>query len=404
MTNFIARLLLALGVLSLAACNGSFSGGSPPGEPTNVKVVAGDGGVTVTWDMQSGIEYWVFSGAAPSINTGNWTTLPEAKVVRNATSPQVITGLTNGTTYSFTVNGRQGGGAGGPGSPSLSAVPRLTGLVWTLGTPLGNATLRSLNFLALTFPGLFTTVGDAGAMYASTDAIAWTPLTSGTTANLNGVVYGFGKYVAVGAGGLILTSADGVTWAASTSGTANDLYSVTTGNGGLIAVGANGTILRSGDGLVWSVSTSTTTSNLYNVGFFNGQYVAVGALGTIVTSSDGGVWAAATSPTTMDLKGITYRPGAAPLYVAVGVAGTIVTSADSVTWAVITPVTSANLNAIAVGSQFAAVGDAGVIFVSIDGVTWQLVPSGTTSNLYAVSFGLVGYSAVGANGVNLSSF
>ena len=405
MTNFIARLLLALGVLALAACNSSsFSGGSPPGEPTNVKVVAGDSGVTVTWDVQSGIEYWVFSAAASSINTTNWSTLPQAKAVRNATSPQVITGLANGTTYSFTVNGRQGGGAGGPGSPSLSAVPRLTGLAWVLGTPLANVTLRGLNFLALTFPGLFTTVGDAGTIYVSPDAMTWTGLTSGSSTNLNSITYGFGKYVTVGAGGVVLTSVDTVTWPPSTSVTSNDLYAVTTGNGGLIAVGANGTIVRSGDGIVWGASTSGTTNNLYNVGYFNGRYIAVGALGTILVSSDGGVWTPVTSPTTIDLKSVTYRAGVSPLYVAVGVAGTIITSPDSVTWTVVPPVTSATLNSIAVGGQFVAVGDGGVIFVSIDGVNWDLIPSGTTSNLYAVNFGLVGFSAVGANGVNISSF
>ncbi len=404
MKNFIARLLLILGAFTLAACNSSFSGGDPPGAPTGVKVVAGDGGVTVSWDMEAGVEYWVFSAAASSIDTSNWTTLPQARVVRGAVSPQVVTGLTNGTVYSFTVNGRKSGGPGGAGSPSISATPRLTGLAWNVGTPLGTATLRGLNFLAVAFPGVFTTVGDGGSLFASNDAVSWTAAASGVTTNLNAIAFGFGRYVAVGAGGVVTTSADGAAWATATSATTNELFSVTTGNNGLVAVGAGGTIVRSGDGLAWAAVTSGTTNNLYNVNYFNGQYIAVGANGTILVSGDGIGWSTAASQTTMDLRSVGFSAGANPLYVAVGVGGTMISSTDSVTWTAITPVTTATLNSITVGNQFVAVGDGGTIIVSTDGANWQVVPSGTTANLYAVTFALVGFSAVGANGVNLSSF
>ncbi|MEP6702067.1 MAG: hypothetical protein ABJB04_03690 [Betaproteobacteria bacterium] len=400
MKRLIACSLLVLGALVAAACNVG-GGGSPPDVPTNVKVVPGDSGVTVSWDMQSGIEYWVFSAAAPSISTSNWTTLPQARVFRGATSPQIIAGLTNGTLYSFTVNGRQNSGAGGGGSPSISAVPRLSGQSWSVGSPLASASLNAETFLGLTIPGLFSTVGAGGTVFTSTDAVSWTPIASGTTADLNGITFGQGRYVAVGKGGAMIASVDAATWSALMSGTTSDLNAVATGTSGLVAVGANGTIVRSTDGGNWSVVTSGTTQNLYGVAFANGVFYAVGAQGTMLSSGDGNTWTAIASGTTADLRSFAWN---GITFVAVGTAGTIITSTDGATWKVIAPVTANNLNSITAGSQFVIVGAGGTILTSVDAISWVVVPSGTSADLNAVLFGLTGFSAVGVGGVNLTSF
>jgi hypothetical protein len=402
MKKFLARSLLVLGALFATACN--VGGGSSASAPADVRVVAGDGGATVSWTMQSGVEYWVFSAAASNISTESWSALPQARVVRNATSPQIVTGLVNGTTYSFTVNGRTGGGPGGPGSPSISVVPRLAGLSWTAGTPLASSNLKGLGFVALTYPGLFVTVGAGGAAFASPDAITWTAVTSGVTADLNAVAYGGGKFAAVGTGGAIINSTDATTWATVNSGTTNDLYAIAVGSGGLVAVGANGVIVRSNDGgNTWVTQTSVTTNHLYGVSYANLQYVAVGANGTMLTSSDGSNWTARVTPTVENLRSVTYSASNL-LFVAVGAAGTMISSADAITWTAIAPVTLNQLNGISFGSQFTVVGDNGIILASTDGVTWQIVPSGTTNSLNAVLFGLVGYATVGAGGVNLTSY
>jgi hypothetical protein len=403
MKRLIAWFLLVLSALVIAACNGISSGGSKPDTPTNVKVVSGDSSVTVTWDMQSGIEYWIFSAAAPSISTDNWTSLPQARVTRNASSPQVISGLTNGTVYSFTVNGRRDNGPGGEGSPSISAIPRVAGQSWFVGTPLPSASLNGLTFLGLTVPGLFTTVGAGGTIFTSSDAVSWTARTSGVTTDLFGITFGSARYIAVGRGGLILSSVDSNTWAAIASGTTNDLYAVTTGSGGLVAVGANGTIVRSSDGGNWTVVASGTTQNLFNVAYSasSNMYFAVGAQGTMLQSPDGSAWTAVTTGTTADLRGFAHN---GVTYVAVGVNGTIITSADAITWTAVTPVTARTLNSITAGSQFAAVGAGGTIVTSVDAVNWSVVPSGVTNDLNAVLFGATGFSAVGVGGVNLSSF
>jgi len=114
MKRLIAWSLAALAALVVVACSNGFSaGGSKPDAPTNVQVTPGDSSALVSWDMKDGIEYWIFIAQAPAISTDNWTTLPEARVVRNAVSPQIIAGLTNGKIYAFTVNGRRDDGPGG---------------------------------------------------------------------------------------------------------------------------------------------------------------------------------------------------------------------------------------------------------------------------------------------------
>jgi hypothetical protein len=401
MKKWIAWSAVALTALVIAACNGISGGGSKPDAPTNVKVVPGDSSVIVSWDMQSGIDYWVFSAQASSISTDNWTTLPEAKVVRSATSPQIVAGLTNGKVYSFTVNGRQNSGPGGPGSPSIATIPRLAGLFWNIGTPLNTTSLNGLHYLGLTVPGVFTTVGNGGAVYQSSDAVSWTTVNAGTTVDLYGVTYGSSRYVIVGKGGTVLTSIDNINYGSINVGTTNDLFATAVGNGGIVVVGANGTILRSTDGGNFSIVPSGTTQNLYAVAVANSAYFAVGAGGTMLTSSDGGSWTAVNSGTTADLHGFSWN---GTTYVAVGTGGTIITSPDAVTWTAIPKVTTNDLLSITAGSQFVAVGANGTIVNSVDAINWNVVGSPTTATLNAVLFGLTGFSAVGVGGVNISSF
>jgi len=217
--RFLAWWMLVVAALVVAACNGISAGGSKPDAPTNVKVAVGDSSALVSWDMDSGVEYWVFVAQAPSISTDNWTTLPEARVVRNAVSPQIIAGLTNGKVYSITVNGRRDSGPGGAGSPSVSIIPRLAGNVWSAGTPLATTSLNGLHYLGLTVPGVFTTVGNGGAMFQSSDGVSWTAVQSGTTADLYASTYGNGRFIVVGKGGVMQSSVDNVTYSPIASNT-----------------------------------------------------------------------------------------------------------------------------------------------------------------------------------------
>jgi len=131
--------------------------------------------------------------------------------------------------------------------------------------------------------------------------------------DINGVDYGFDKFVAVGAGGTALVSEapTGITtsWIVRSANT-NALNSVAFGVDNFVAVGANGAISRSSDGYVWTTHASGTSNNLRSVKYLNGIHIAVGDNGTILKSTDGGGnWSDVSEPefTSYNLHDVTYK-------------------------------------------------------------------------------------------------
>ena len=416
----IASLLVA------AAITVGCGGGSPAPAPANLKAVATESTVTLTWDATPGVEYWVFYAPttyapADNSNMSRWFNLPGGSVLLNVTQPYSVAGLANGVGYSFTVNGRTGGGPGGPAATTVTASPRMAGAIWT---PAAAASTQDLR--AATFGSTYVAVGNGGTIVSSTNATAWTAVTSPTTQRLNGVSYfpvaatvnGIAttvpNYLAVGDAGTALFSADAVTWTAKTSNTTKNLYAVA-GNGGAlnVAVGAGGTIMTTVDGTTWTAATSSgTTSDLYAVNYLNGAWFAAGSAGTLVKSTDGLTWTAVATGSTADFRGITYGTTAVTTagtttagvsYVLVGSGGTVLASTDAVTWTAQTLPGASALNAVIYGSQFVIVGDGGQIYTSVDAITWASVSSGTTNNLLALARGVYMYATVGVAGTNLTS-
>ncbi len=415
MKRFIYLLAAVVTTLLLNGClGGAFNTGSSAAAPTNIHVAAGDSSVTLTWDSSPNNEYWVFTAPGTTVTTQNWDTLG-GYAFPKATSPHVVTGLINGTTYAFTINARVDGGAGGPGSPVVSATPRLAGATWTSGAALGSDSINSA-----TYGSLFVAVGNQGALYSSPDfnsytAITWTALAnpmSSPRPNLYATVYG-GIYLAAGAGGTILRSTDAISWVQQTSNTGNDLYALATnGTGGYVAVGRNGTILSSADGQVWNVQTSGTTNDLHAITYGNGIWIAVGRSGTLLASLNAVNWSAIASNTTQNLKGVTYGVAvnsttlvASAMFIAVGAAGTQLTSIDNgLTWTASTINNGLNnLNAVSYGRQFVTIGNNGSIFTSTDGSTWTHQTSGTSNDLNSIAHSTTNISVVGAAGTNLSA-
>lgn len=408
---WMAALLVAV---ASVACGGASTAPTPSGLTT----VEGETTVTVTWTMDSGVEYWLYvapTSVAPTNNSSmhGWFGLTGGQVLMKVSSPYVVTGLTNGTSYAFSVNGRISGGPGGPGAPTVNATPRLAGSSWTLGTPVAPVATPP-NFNSLTLGASYVAAGNTGALYSSTNGTSWTAITAitpPTTNNLNGASY-LGTYKVVGDLGVIYTSSDAVTWTQRSSGTTKNLYAIASNGLNLnlnVAVGEGGTILTSADGVAWTERTSNTANHLYAVTFSSynsGTWIAVGEGGTIVTSADGVTWTN-TGHAGVDLRGVASGLNAsnsAITLVAVGASGTALSSTNSTTWTsqTLTGVGTNTMNAVTYGTQFVSVGNGGMRYVSTDGTTWtQATTSATTADLMAVVRGSLSYVAVGAVGTNL---
>ncbi|MCY7388782.1 MAG: hypothetical protein LH481_12095 [Burkholderiales bacterium] len=407
-------VLLVASVVIMAVLNSCGGKGGTADAASDFTAIPGDGVVTLAWTAEPGVEYWLFYAAGSSVTTSNWSTIGGTAVI-NVTSPYTITGLKNGSTYSFTMNGRKGGGPGGAGAPTKVVMPRFAGAKWNTGTALGTGKLNGIAALA----AIDVTVGSGGTIFAGANGtIAAARVNPAVPADLNAVTYGGLGFAAVGSAGTIVFSTDGLTWATRTSGSVADLYALASPGGGSIAAfGAAGTTLFSSGGATWTTATSATTQGLFAATYGGGRYVAVGAGGAIVTSTNGTTWQAVVSNTTSDLRavsmgtfvtttgtGTTAPTTTTTTYVALGAAGTVVTSSDGLTWTARAPISANTMNGVAFAGQFVAVGNAGSIYTSADGITWTAQISGTTNSLSAIARTSSGYTAVGAAGTLLTSF
>ena len=123
---------------------------------------------------------------------------------------------------------------------------------------------------------------DSGEEYQSN---TWETLTSGTSANLRGIVFvDVSNGFAAGDGGTILrTTNGGSTWTSASTGTSEDLLDITAATpSNIVAVGANGTVVTSADGgSNWTDSQLTYQNE-------NGETVSVtNTLHEVVFSAEG---------------------------------------------------------------------------------------------------------------------
>lgn len=423
MKRIFTFIMVAVATLILQGCFGSGGSSAPP--PNNVVVAAKDSRGVVTWDMAPGVEYWIFRAVGSGITPTTCSSMSLCNTTIKVTSPLTVSGLSNGTTYSFTINGRTGGGPGGAGSPAIQATPRLAGGTWSTGTSLGaTTTLRGV-----TYGGAFVATGatgGTGALFSSTDGKTWAASTNPTAAtSFNAVTYDSlrASYVSVGQGGTvaILTPSSSSSWYTQINTTAIDLFAITNnGAGFIVAAGASGKIITSSTWGTWTPATtiSPATTNAFNGVTYgydstNARYifVAVGVAGSVYYSIDGVNWIGATSGTANNLMSVTYGADAG-VFVAVGASGTVLTSPDGIAWAT-KPATSIPgatlLNSVtySAGRRFVAVANDGSIYYSeyaSVAATWtQAIPPSATALNAVITGGYYDFSAVGAAGANLYS-
>jgi photosystem II stability/assembly factor-like uncharacterized protein len=380
--------LLALATaLILAACGGGGDSTKPEPPVGGITIVEGDSQATLTWVETPGVEYWIFAAPnSPNLTLSNWLATSGSTYRLKVTSPYVVTGLTNGTPYSFFLTGRINKGPGSDATPTKTATPRLAGVTWETVASLSTASKTNLASVAYldtstNIYGYKYVGASTGGRLLTTSQIGgtWTAAVSNITTDINAVEYLISKFVALGAAGKIISSADSTSWTLSTNTNTENLNALTSNGTLMVAVGDNGTILTSTDASKWTAATSVPagTPHLYSVSYSN-KWIAVGANGTLLKSDDGQTWTTAVqtpatsnhlraiATTSTNLNGVTTYT-----YLAVGDNGTIVRSINGTDWTVQSPSpTSANLNAVAGVNQFLAVGNSGVILTSTDGLIW----------------------------------
>jgi len=413
------RVFALASLISLAGCHFQTD---PPGEaPAGVTVTPGDGRVTVSFDQQPDLTYWIFYQPGSSLNPS----APGVSIFRGAASPQVLSTIVsgfflNGIPYAFIMNATKNDSRAGPFSSIVVATPRLAGANWDVGAALGPVP-QNLNGLAFNNVTRLVAVGDSGTVFAgnydytSTNppGVTWglppTTVPTGIVENLRAVTFS-NQFVALGENGSILTSLDGLVWTLASI----DTFVPSTGMNGFVfafpryvAVGNGGKIFTSLNLVDWTQPVSNTVDDLYSVSLLNGRVVVTGANGTLLSSLDGVTWDIQQSNTGNALRGATFRASINDIqYVVVGDAGTIVTSPDGTAWTATTLASAPNLLSVtrggALGTRFLAVGSGGAVAFSDDGLAWTQTTAGS-SDLRGVLVTPGMYVAVGAAGANVVS-
>ena len=429
------RLFLSLPLIAaLAACGGGK--GSPAPAPTNFSMTAQDSQFKMTWDAVAGVEYWVFCDPNQTTIDSHTSNHPPRIYYRGiyASGSQVTyyaTGLTNGTQYACTVNGRFDGGPGGADATPQQGTPGYGG-TWSSGTSPAwtGMTLKSVAYGLPSGQSLtsdqFVAVGTGGQIAVSTAVdseanISWTapqqPL-SNVTGSLSAVTFypAGNRFVAAATDGKVVYATNAFAWSyagAMALAAGESVNALASGSASMVAVGDAGLIRTSADGINWSASNASVPAgyasiNLRSVAYAasvtgtNGlttpYWIAVGDSGSILVSLDNGLsWAAASSGVAQTLRAVAVLPVIntstnVTTYVlaAVGDAGSIVYSSDNgANWQVpssVLPSPGAFVALSAGKGQFMAVDASGRAYTSTDGASWSGSASGISTPAAAIRY------------------
>ena len=183
----------AIGTSAPSAQSNAVTPGLPatvPGQPTNVAAIGGNAQATVTFTAPS-------SGGSP-ITGYTVTSSPGGITGAGTASPIVVTGLTNGTPYTFTVTATNGVGTGTASTPSNSVTPAAvpgapTSVVATAGNlsasvaftaPASTGGAPISQYTATSSPGGFIGTGSASPVVVSglTKEVSYTFTVTATNA------------------------------------------------------------------------------------------------------------------------------------------------------------------------------------------------------------------------------
>jgi hypothetical protein len=346
---------------------------------------------------------------------------------------------TDGIPGSYTGNiGGGGGGGGGLSSGFNTWIIRTSGFTNTVinlaygsstylanNNGLRNSTdsinwqLRTAGFGSTSVNSITYSSFNNGEFLAGSrvETEIWTQRTSSTSLAINATMYDGTNFFVGGGSGLLSVSTDGIAWTLRTSGTSSTLgYATNGGNGLLYASGgqtypyvywAGTTICASStDGIVWTLRTAQLGSP-FSVAFGTSPtatYVIGGINGRINTSTDTIHWVLRTSGLgSLEVYALTYNDSTTEKYVTGSQLGGISTSTNAIQWRLRTSGTTLDITQVIYGNIFLAAGQGGCIATSTNAIQWRLRTSGFGTTIWGVTYNNGIYIASGNNGITVSS-
>ena len=180
----------------------------PPGAPTGVSATAGNTQATVSFTAPS------FTGIPAGITNFKATSNPEGLTATGSSSPLTVTGLTNGTSYTFKVQATNSVGFGPESDASGGVTPEVPEQAFIVAG-YGSGALQQIDVITITSTGNATDFGDfysaeymggccssstrgvvGGGDTTSIDIDYFTMSSGGTTANFGNMNQSVGSGVA----------------------------------------------------------------------------------------------------------------------------------------------------------------------------------------------------------------
>ena len=218
-----------------------------PGAPTGVVGAAGAGQVSVAFTAPA------FKGG--SLITGfTVTASPGGATVSGAISPLVVTGLTNGTAYTFTVTATNSAGTGAASVASAAVTPPLPVGIITFATPASASVLVGNTFTNVATSSL------SGGLYGAISYASSNPAVA--TVNSAGVAN------AVSAGTSVITATQAAV--VGVNAASSQLYTLT-----VVPGSYSGPTLQGGG---TAIITGTGSNSC---GFASAQFTPAGAIGAL---------------------------------------------------------------------------------------------------------------------------
>jgi hypothetical protein len=202
---------------------------SPPGAPTIGTATAGNAQATVSFTAPTS------DGGSP-ITSYTATSSPGGLIATGASSPLTVTGLSNGTAYTFTVTATNAAGTGSASSASNSVTPATVPGAPTIGSAVGGNAQATVNFTAPASNGgaTITSYRATSSPGGFTVTGASSPLT--VTGLSNGTPYTFRVTATNSAGTGSASAASNSVTPATVPGAPFNLNAMTGSSGGTVNV------------------------------------------------------------------------------------------------------------------------------------------------------------------------